>query len=163
MSLGLNYIVSEISDIGGRSNQQDYFGKVRTQHGSLFVVADGMGGRNGGSIASEIAVKIVLNEFVSQKSVDILDSIRHSLHLANRIILQRGQEDENLIGMGTTIAILFLNDIFAKTFHIGDSRVYQFRDEDIVFCTTDHSKVSELVMNGIINPEKLEFTMNLIF
>lgn len=145
----------EYSNIGERTTQQDFFGKIVNEREAIFVVADGMGGRKGGAMASEIATKTILNSFNNNIQSDSRrDQIRQSIYEANKLILRTGSSNPDLSGMGTTIAILFINEQSAYTFHVGDSRVYQFRDGQLIYKTKDHSKVSEMVENSILSEEE---------
>ena len=150
----MQLICSEYSGIGQRANQQDYFGKFIKEQDAIFVVADGMGGRKGGSIASEIAVKTILDRYVSFKNGNIIDAIRDSIYLAHQKIQSVGTENPEIAGMGTTVVVLYINKEFAYSFHVGDSRLYQTREELVVFKTKDHSKVSEMIENSILDEEE---------
>lgn len=150
----MQLICSEYSGIGQRANQQDYFGKFIKEQDAIFVVADGMGGRKGGSIASEIAVKTILDRYVSFKNGNIIDAIRDSIYLAHQKIQSFGTENPEIAGMGTTVVVLYINKEFAYSFHVGDSRLYQTREELVVFKTKDHSKVSEMIENSILDEEE---------
>lgn len=150
----MQLICSEYSGIGQRANQQDYFGKFIKEQDAIFVVADGMGGRKGGSIASEIAVKTILDHYVSFKNGNIIDAIRGSIYLAHQKIQSFGTENAEIAGMGTTVVVLYINKEFAYSFHIGDSRLYQTREGLVVFKTKDHSKVSEMIENSILDEEE---------
>lgn len=150
----MQLICSEYSGIGQRANQQDYFGKFIKEQDAIFVVADGMGGRKGGSIASEIAVKTILDRYVSFNNGNIIDAIRNSIYLAHQKIQSFGTENPEIAGMGTTVVVLYINKEFAYSFHIGDSRLYQTREGLVVFKTKDHSKVSEMIENSILDEEE---------
>ena len=94
----------EYSNIGERTTQQDFFGKIVNEREAIFVVADGMGGRKGGAMASEIATKTILNSFNNNIQSDSRrDQIRQSIYEANKLILRTGSSNPDLSGMGTTI------------------------------------------------------------
>ncbi|MCR4430114.1 MAG: Stp1/IreP family PP2C-type Ser/Thr phosphatase [Tepidanaerobacteraceae bacterium] len=138
-----------------RSNNEDAF-YVPPANGSccsLFIVADGMGGHRGGEVASRMAVKEV-SEYITTRFSDDLDEdkirsmINDSIAEANKKILISAMENEEWAGMGTTLtlALFFRKKIFIG--HVGDSRAYLIRNNDIVQLTRDHSLVWQLMEEG---------------
>jgi serine/threonine protein phosphatase PrpC len=141
-----------VSHVGKvRSNNQDsaYAGM------HLFVVADGMGGHAGGDVASAIAAKRIAEADVDYPSVrDAESALRQSLIAANSILAETVFEHSELTGMGTTVSgLLRVGNQFALA-HIGDSRVYRFRDNELTQITADHTFVQRLVDSGRITPEE---------
>jgi len=137
-----------------RSNNQDsgYAGS------NLFVVADGMGGHAGGDVASSLAISRLegldrpfdstaeaeraLRDAISDAAVDLVDTV--------------GVRPE-LAGMGTTVSALIMVDDYAVIAHIGDSRIYLYRDGALTQITTDHTFVQRLVDSGRITPEEARY------
>ncbi|MGE5582446.1 MAG: Stp1/IreP family PP2C-type Ser/Thr phosphatase [Bacillota bacterium] len=117
----------------------------------LFVIADGMGGHEAGEIASAIAVETIL---ASEISPDLAGSLQAAVKKANNAILAEINQNETLDGMGTTVAVLWLDTDRAYVAHVGDSRIYQFHGGDLIQLTADHSLVAELVKNGSITEEE---------
>lgn len=117
----------------------------------LFVVADGMGGHNAGEVASALAVEYILR--LKGKS-DFRRALKRAVEQANRALLDMAGKDPNCSGMGTTLAVLYIKDDKAVIGHIGDSRVYQWRQGELRRLTRDHSLVEELVANGGITAEQ---------
>ncbi|HHZ19312.1 MAG TPA: Stp1/IreP family PP2C-type Ser/Thr phosphatase [Firmicutes bacterium] len=117
----------------------------------LFVVADGMGGHNAGEVASALAVEYILR--IKGKS-DFRRALKRAVEQANRALLDMAGKDPNCSGMGTTLAVLYIKDDKAVIGHIGDSRVYQWRQGELRRLTRDHSLVEELVANGGITAEQ---------
>lgn len=143
------------SRIGGRKENQDSAGIKETQLGYLVVVCDGMGGMQGGSTASQLAVKTILETVASadkqsNPSMTLIKAIRN----ANMAIIEEGQKNPELQGMGTTVTALLLTDYSAITAYIGDSRIYQLRDGKKIFRTFDHSMVFEMVKKKVISEEQ---------
>ena len=134
-----------------RSNNQDsgYAGM------HLFVVADGMGGHAGGDVASAIAAKRIAEADAAYPSVrDAEFALQQALIAANSILAETVFEHSELTGMGTTVSgILRVGDQLALA-HIGDSRVYRFRDGEFTQITADHTFVQRLVDSGRITPEE---------
>lgn len=144
-----------ISRIGGRSENQDFFGFRDTPIGQTIVVCDGMGGMQGGQVASTIAVNSIL-EYLSSiaEGADIPEALTNAVKQANADIINAGNNDSSLYGMGTTVTILVLNETCATAAYVGDSRIYQLRGRRKVFRTFDHSMVFEMVKNGVITEEQ---------
>ena len=146
--------ISASSEIGlvRKNNQDSYF--TSPQNG-LVVVADGMGGHNGGEIASEIAVTGISDELLQQQwentsdEMEILLKLGESVEKANLLIRQKANLNAELTGMGTTVvAALFISSrVFLA--HVGDSRIYRFRDNKLELMTRDHSLVQQLVDTGV--------------
>lgn len=140
-----------------------HVGRVRTQNqdsgyagGSLFVVADGMGGHAGGDIASAIAVRRIAEtdrlDFASPQEAEF--ALQSAMLTANEDISAAVEDRPELTGMGTTVsALVRVGDVIA-TAHIGDSRIYLLRDGELSQITNDHTFVQRLVETGRITPEE---------
>ncbi|MDA0821957.1 MAG: Stp1/IreP family PP2C-type Ser/Thr phosphatase [Proteobacteria bacterium] len=139
----------------------------------LALVADGMGGYKAGEVASAIAAKAVLDILRGDVSLprsarddDDVDGdsslsaearlVRDSIIDANSHIYRTATEVPQCQGMGTTIAAVYFHDNTAIIAHVGDSRVYRFRDDDLSQVTNDHSLVQELIDRGFFTPEEAE-------
>ena len=119
-----------------------------------FVVADGMGGAQAGEVASRMlvdVVKIVLTNVPVPWDEKILS---RAILVANAKILETAQKNDELSGMGTTATILSLDGYKAYFAHVGDSRIYLLRGNELRQITEDHSYVETLVRNGEITPEE---------
>lgn len=149
------------SDIGkARDKNQDYF-YIPKEEGDidLLILADGMGGYNGGELASKIAVdsakEYICNNYNPEvPREEILVLIKKAMEYANIKVYERAQEQEELEGMGTTLEICLINKNKVYIGHIGDSRVYRIRKQFMRRLTTDHSYVEELVKDGKITREE---------
>lgn len=145
-----------------RTENQDALGKFPREHidlsvpkGQLFIVADGMGGHQGGREASQMAVHIIEEEYFAADSQDIPENLNHAFNIANTQIYERANEDPSLRGMGTTSTAIVLKNTQACIAHIGDSRAYRITSEEgIEQLTRDHSQVEELVRQNILTPEQ---------
>lgn len=141
--------------IGGRSENQDFYGCCDIPIGTAIVVCDGMGGMQGGQIASRVAVNVILKNLMQcTPEADPAAALSDAIKAANDEILKIGSGDINLKGMGTTVTALVLNRQCATVAYLGDSRIYQFRNGKKVFRTFDHSMVFELVKNGRMTEEE---------
>jgi serine/threonine protein phosphatase PrpC len=148
------HAVHILSRIGGRGENQDFFGSRETRHGLLVVVCDGMGGAKGGSTASQLAVETILNEVSNSTLVDDGEILREAIMKANSVVYRTGCSRQDLQGMGTTVVALLINENKAAAAHVGDSRIYQIRGAKRIFRTFDHSMVFELVRRGKITEEQ---------
>ena len=121
--------------------------------GVLVVVADGMGGHNAGEIASLLAVQAVVRHYADDLQ-DPAMSLARSVERANRVIVETANEDTRYRGMGTTCTALLLRGGLAYCAHVGDSRLYLMRSNDIFLMTEDHSAVMDLVRQGAMTHEE---------
>ena len=107
------------------------------------IVADGMGGHNGGEIASEYAATFFsdfvmgLDSGLTEK--EVTEKIKNWATIAHRNILKQGVENPEYEGMGTTFCGMLFYDNFVFAINIGDSRLYRFRNEILRQISTDHS------------------------
>lgn len=154
---GYKFRESVKTDIGLRRNEnQDAYGIAHTSATSFFVVADGMGGARGGATASAMAINVIINEAIKQNGIITRPSLKHAIEKANEAIYSRSKANENLQGMGTTVvALAFVNEC-AIIAHVGDSRIYRLRNEELTQLTRDHTLVQELVDSGALPPEEAE-------
>jgi serine/threonine protein phosphatase PrpC len=126
---------------------------VLRKRGSLFIVADGMGGHRGGEIASGIAVRTIGDGYYQSTEDDPVRALVAAFETANASILDEATADESLEGMGTTCTAVVIQGGNAYLAHVGDSRAYLFRGGEIRQITHDHSLVGEMVRSGIITDE----------
>ncbi len=128
------------------------------KNGAWAVVCDGMGGANGGEIASQTAVKSIEQQILSAYEEDFKKEIKLLLNTlvyhANAAVYDMAQEDESLKGMGTTVIVAIVLDHVAHIAHVGDSRAYLLHNGNIMQLTTDHSMVQELIKNGDLTVEQ---------
>lgn len=141
-----------VSHVGKvRANNQDsgYAGK------DLFLVADGMGGHAGGDVASALALRRIREADRHYADTDEAeDALHDALLAANTRLTEKVMEQPELTGMGTTVsAICRVHDRMTIA-HIGDSRIYLFRDGVLTQISTDHTFVQRLVESGRITREE---------
>jgi Serine/threonine protein phosphatase len=141
-----------VSHVGKvRSNNQDsgYAGRY------LFLVADGMGGHAGGDVASAIATNRIKEADVPYaRAEDAQFSLQSALIAANALLAETVFEHPELTGMGTTVSALARVGEKVALAHIGDSRIYLFRDGELKQVSTDHTFVQRLVDTGRITEEE---------
>jgi protein phosphatase len=119
----------------------------------LFAVADGMGGHRGGNVASAMAVEAL--GAVNPAGMTG-DAILRAIETANHDILERGDAERDLEGMGTTVTALLIDGEQGRIAHVGDSRAYRLRDGLLRQLTEDHTVVQEFVRQGRLSREDAE-------
>lgn len=126
------------------------------QLGRLVVVADGMGGAEGGQIASHIAVETLEKEYAQGKEADPQERLLEAIRKAHFAVRNAANEKPALFGMGTTLTAFVLAQGCIYFAHVGDSRLYLLRAGELKVLTRDHSLVARLVESGLIRPEDAE-------
>jgi serine/threonine protein phosphatase PrpC len=126
------------------------------EKGILAMVADGMGGYEGGQDASRIAIEVIQDVYTSTPDSDPRSLLVAGFEAAHRNILEAAQRQPALHGMGTTCTAVAVLPGRVYLAHIGDSRLYLVRGENISRLTHDHSYVGRLVESGIINADEAE-------
>lgn len=121
-------------------------------NGSLFGVADGMGGHKGGEVASAGAVAVIGEMLCGSKPDE--KRLETGIQAANRRLFEQQATDKALEGMGTTVTVLWEGETYVLIGHVGDSRAYLFRDGVLSQITQDHSVVAEMMRQGILTKEK---------
>jgi serine/threonine protein phosphatase PrpC len=129
-------------------------GEVLATKGSLYIVADGMGGHRSGEVASKLAVDTILSEYYASPGTDPQDALAAAFLKANRLIFEKSNSDPDLFGMGTTCTAMVLLKDIAYFAHVGDSRAYLYRQGNLRRITRDHSLVEDMIRAGMITPEE---------
>jgi PPM family protein phosphatase len=139
-----------LSDVGlARESNEDAF-LVRPP---LFVVADGMGGAQGGEVASRTVVEVFEEAAARDGLPDALDA---TVADANARVFALAQDDPSLRGMGCTVTASYVSGGRVTVAHVGDSRLYRLRGDAVQQLTEDHSLVGGLVRLGQLTPEEAE-------
>lgn len=141
-----------LSDIGQvRNNNEDCFTILEQKN--IFIVADGMGGHNGGEVASLATTEIMRRHFSDQTTKTIrgkYQEIRHAMitgfEKANNTVMALAQENEELTGMGCTMVLAFIDGSTLHTCHVGDARCYVIAGDRLNQITTDHTMIEESSM-----------------
>jgi len=140
------------TDIGKVRNQNEdaaWFDEKR----AVFAVADGMGGHLAGEVASRMAIEAVQQMAKDSRGPGI-GALSEMVASAHEAILAHAQTHPECNGMGTTLSVLWRGGNYAYIAHVGDSRIYRFRDNALEQITQDHSLVEEMVRAGLITPEQ---------
>jgi PPM family protein phosphatase len=154
------------TDLGRvRENNEDKFdffepddAAVAARKGSLYAVADGMGGHAAGQIASEMALKTLIKAYYADPSPDVAGSLKRAIFDANRLIHDASTMIVERSGMGTTLTAVVVRADEAYFAQVGDSRAYLIRDGKIRQVTEDHSWVAEQVKRGALTEEEAVYS-----
>jgi len=150
----MEFVSAHLSKVGGRETNQDYCDSRVLHDSGLWIVADGLGGHRGGEVASETAVKAILNVWqpdallVSQTIKDLILSTQAA------ILLQQGANPQ-LSSMRTTLVVLQATSNRVLWGHVGDSRLYLFQESTVAFQTKDHSVSQAMVDAGEITKDQI--------
>lgn len=143
-----------VTDIGvKRETNQDNFIVVYGENFIYYVVCDGMGGTDGGEIASQMTVSYIDSELKGKKISDIED-VKKVVYEANERVFEYGMEHKEVQGLGTTITSLLVMPKSSWTLNVGDSRVYKIFGDTISQITEDDTVLNELIKSGVISQEK---------
>lgn len=149
------------TDVGfSRANNQDAYCGGKLGGNTIWaVVCDGMGGANGGEVASNIAIQALEEDLMQalpmkKTESEIKDLLLTSIERANKKIQDKARASVNLRGMGTTLVSAVVKDNTIHLAHAGDSRIYLFRNNTLTRVTKDHSMVQELIDTNMITEEE---------
>lgn len=167
-----------ILSVAGRTHT----GKVRTHNEDcidesldigLVILADGMGGYKSGEVASEMAIETIIKELKARipnltpgerdpNTGYSLESIavREAIIAANKAVYEKGMQDPDCHGMGTTLVLGIFYDNQITIAHVGDSRMYRYRDSNLEQVTVDHTFLQELVDRGYYTREEADASLN---
>jgi PPM family protein phosphatase len=156
-----------ISDVGlRRANNQDSFVVVVSpeeidwlRRGDLFMVADGMGAHAAGELASKMATDFVSLTYFKAPDESPVEAIQKAFQDANERVFARGQSNADFRGMGTTSSALVLLPEGAVVAHVGDSRVYRLRNNQLDQLSFDHSLVWEMQATGKMRESEIQLTV----
>jgi serine/threonine protein phosphatase PrpC len=148
----MDIIADGLTDVGRkRKSNQDSFYVGHEEN--LFVVADGMGGHQGGDLASQMAVKLIPEYIKREVGLHPHDLIKNSVLYVNDSILEYSKKNQLLKGMGTTVVLLYFCDNTLFLANVGDSRAYLVNKGSIYQLSRDHSLVQEKLNMGIYKRE----------
>ena len=158
-----------VTDVGRvRDHNEDNF--LVAKKLQLFVVCDGMGGHAAGEVASSIAARTVSEVISAQREMltafeqgvgganrtDLLKVMEQAVQQSCNAVYQEGQRDETKRGMGTTLDALLIVGERGFIGHVGDSRVYLYRQGSVHQLTEDHSLINELLRRGRLSRDQIE-------
>ena len=140
-----------------RQENQDQVSRFSSPYGEVFLLADGMGGHEGGGIAANMAITGFERHFLSLAGeLSLHDALARAASLINADIYARGHSGGATIAtMGSTLALLVVQKEHFVTAHMGDSRVYLLRDGRLKQITKDHSAMQRMLDAGLMTPEQI--------
>ncbi|MGH2535502.1 MAG: PP2C family protein-serine/threonine phosphatase [Thermomicrobiales bacterium] len=158
----LRIAVGFATDRGGRAENEDavYVGEfpisgvgAGDQPGLLLAVADGMGGHEGGEVASRIAVETLKEVMAAGSSSDAETAqlLKQAFRRANERIYAQGEGQNTDMGMGTTLVAAATRGKYATIANVGDSRAYLIRANRLTQITKDHSLVAQQIADGSLS------------
>jgi len=149
MSFALRYAVrSDRGLIRGNNQDSVYAGP------HLLAIADGMGGYAGGEVASKVVITALARVDEDTPGPDLLSALRAATEAGNQHLRDMVEEDPALDGMGTTLTALLFAGTRLGVVHVGDSRCYLLRDDELSQITHDHTFVQALVDEGRLTQEE---------
>lgn len=152
------------SDIGRerKLNEDSYYSSKPEDKLKLFILADGMGGYNGGEVASSLAVEAVRKYIEKNYSEEIKDDetlvrlLCEAEKYANNVVRRKSMDNKELAEMGTTLDTVLIKDNKMYVSHVGDSRIYRIRKSYMRKISKDHSYVEKLVEDGKISKSEAQ-------
>ena len=148
---------SFLTNKGGRKENQDAFAITKTKDGTwVFCVADGLGGHKGGKLASQIAISAIC-EFCQSEKFNFFKPLtfRNAFQQANDKIVEGQKDNPQYAKMKSTLVVLLVKNNLAIWGHVGDVRLYLFRDDKIFHQTKDQSVPQMLVDSGEISQDEI--------
>ena len=143
-----------LTDIGlTRKINEDYY-YLSADGLPLLCVADGVGGLNAGETASYLAVRSCVNVLQSNRNRFGKETMEEAFLLANKTVNEKSGSNPDMADMGTTLSCVWFHDGLACIGHVGDSRIYLYRNRELIRISKDHSFVEELVDAGTITREE---------
>lgn len=153
----MRFSIYQQSLVGARRNNQDRVAYSYSKDALLLAVADGMGGHIKGEVAAEITVSLLVERFQRNARSTIknpYEFLSETLHAAHQAISDYADENGLSESPRTTIVACVIQNGKAYWAHVGDSRLYFFRDGKIIARTNDHSRVQQMLDAGIITAEQ---------
>ncbi len=146
-------MIERISDIGNiRKQNEDSYGILEDVNYNVFLICDGMGGHNAGEVASQLAMEAVVETIKKCFEDNLPDMVlTKAFYTANEWVYKKSLENPEMKGMGTTATCALSYEKSLYVAHVGDSSLFQIRDEKIKKVTKDHSYVQQLLDLGRIN------------
>jgi len=158
----LDLRAAKLTDVGkARPHNEDYVDysipsdpRQLALKGSIFAVADGMGGHQAGEVASRAAVEAAIAHYQADTAHDVGTSLIRAFRAANQQLYAQAEGDPEKGGMGTTLVAAVLLGQKVYVANVGDSRAYLINNRGITQITEDHSWVEEQVRAGLLNEEQ---------
>ncbi|MFC3109410.1 PP2C family protein-serine/threonine phosphatase [Undibacterium arcticum] len=146
---------AQMCQIGGRDSNQDALDSLHNEGLHCFLVADGAGGHKGGEIAAAVAIKAISTAFAADSAFSV-EKLSAYLNAASQSVARAQDSDQQLREMSTTVVSLLIDTQRGAALwaHLGDSRIYFFRQQRIQAMSQDHSLVQQYIDAGYCGAEQ---------
>ncbi len=155
-----HYKVGQATHIGKRESQQDSLHAEITPDGMVAAVFDGMGGMQGGELASGLAMKIFFEDYKNRKdSESVYEFLEETAFKMDKAVRNIRSEDGGLLDAGTTIAAAYIDQNRLHWLSVGDSRIYILRGDEIQQVNREHNyrlMLHKMLQNGEITPDEYQ-------
>lgn len=171
MTVGDRLEIVGLTDVGRmREHNEDKIGWEKEL--GLILLADGMGGHNAGEVASDLTVTRIKEEIKNaiadsdssgQSEINDAQAVvlsMNAINSANQYVYQTANDQPLCAGMGTTLVLTLFGKDSVTIAHIGDSRIYRLRQDNLEQLTTDHSLVEEMVRRGYFSKQEALHAVN---
>lgn len=140
------------SKAGRKKENQDSVLVMDMKNGGAFLaVADGMGGKPGGKVASKTALAAI-SDYIGSLSTEV--SIDQLFRMAKSAIVEQSSITPENREMGTTLSVVYVKDEMAIFGHVGDCRIYHLRGNGLISRTKDQTEVQRLIDDGILTKDR---------
>ena len=148
-----------------KKQNEDALSILKTEDGLLIAVCDGIGGTTNSHIAAQICADSIKTFFSNTKNQNILKRIKDSINSVNHNIFKYSVETDLDNKISTTADVVFVNENFAYWGHVGDSRIYHYKNNTLHRMTKDHSIVQKLIDEGFLKMSDADnhHTRNMIY
>ena len=150
----MHFQTAILSEKAGRAINQDYAAYSELDNSGCWVLADGLGGHVAGEIAAKLAAESILQVYTQYYD---RPWIEHGIERAHKTLHEQQKRSAVRSSMRTTIVVLTCLNEYAYWAHVGDSRLYHFRDGQLLAQTKDHSVCQALVNAGEITAKEIRF------
>lgn len=154
----MKYQLAHYSLCGARAANEDRVGTSERSNAVLMVVADGLGGHSGGELAAQTLVETVLRIFQNVKQRSIEDPsafLALTILQAHKAVAARGKMHVPPLQARTTCVLCLVQNGYAYWAHVGDSRLYHFRQHKLLTRTEDHTAIEQLRRDGLISEAEM--------
>lgn len=149
------YSVSETGPVREANEDSIYFSYPENNFQNAFaMVADGMGGHNAGEVASKMACEMFMRLLRDKTITNAKVFLKDAIEEANKFIKNASEKNAEYKDMGTTVVTLLIQNGNATFAHVGDSRLYLYRDGVLKQLTTDNTLVNQMLKDGEITEEQ---------
>jgi PPM family protein phosphatase len=160
--MGSSHLIYENTSQTGkvRKSNEDRLKICNVDDGLLAILCDGLGGSSGGEVAANLCIETITEYFSNTSGTDVLQKISNAMVTANDVIYDESHKNDQLFNMSTTLEIVLIQNSTIFWGHIGDSRIYSYKNRKLKQITKDHSLVQKLVDEGQLSVAQAEVFPN---